>query len=165
LWTATKLSTPRKYEAFSFLFPESSRVTKRSSETYVEFRGLVAPWTPRPHRAERQRAMFGGITDNFQRILLEVQAIRGTRPVNLKVEGPTAGCVTCPECGAWVVIQKDTATMLSETGSPTGQTLVTCPNPKCARPQFKVEDKDIREFSLSLEIFLRGYFYPSELWV
>src|SRR5579864_2656950 len=28
LWAATKLSTPKKYDAFSLFFPESSRVTK-----------------------------------------------------------------------------------------------------------------------------------------
>ena len=55
--------------------------------------------------------------------------------------------------------------MLSETGSTTTESIVTCPNPKCMRPQFNVKDEDIREFSITLEIFLRGYFYPPELWV
>ena len=83
----------------------------------------------------------------------------------VRIDGPTARCFLCPQCGAWVVIQKDTATRLDERGNLTSESLVTCPNPKCVRPQFRVKDEDTTEFTISLDMFLSGFFYPPELWL
>jgi hypothetical protein len=73
--------------------------------------------------------------------------------------GIRAFCTTCPKCGAWVVIRQGTATTREDAIS----YVVTCPNPECIHPEFKITGNDVSECEIQQHILERGYFLPSEM--
>jgi hypothetical protein len=66
-------------------------------------------------------------------------------------------CVTCPKCGAWVVVKQQ-----DRTGETQEKSRATCPVPECGN-EFAFELGETRVFDLPLFLFERRYFYCSEL--
>jgi hypothetical protein len=68
-------------------------------------------------------------------------------------------CVTCPQCGAWIVVQGGKIAGVSGKGLPVR---ITCTVPECAR-EFSFDGEDTQVFEVPLPLFERRYFYRSEL--
>jgi hypothetical protein len=66
-------------------------------------------------------------------------------------------CVTCPKCGAWVVVNEQ-----HRTGETQEKFRATCPVPECGK-EFAFELGETRVFDLPLFLFERRHFYGSEL--
>jgi hypothetical protein len=67
-------------------------------------------------------------------------------------------CVTCPGCGAWVVVQGRAAGHTHNEG----KLNTTCPVQECGK-QFVFEGSETRVFELPVSLFERRHFYRSEL--
>src|SRR5258708_7272819 len=67
-------------------------------------------------------------------------------------------CVTCPSCGAWVVIQG----RISGQANCRDVLSTTCPVQEC-RKEFLFEEAESRLFDLPLLLFERRHFYRSDL--
>ena len=69
-----------------------------------------------------------------------------------------AHCATCPGCGAWIIIHRDT-------GEPSmnGKTMMKCPNPACRGCQFEVANRQTMIFDVDQIIFDQRFFYPCDL--
>lgn len=68
-------------------------------------------------------------------------------------------CVTCPKCGAWVVVEREAA----QAGDRNKDKVRTrCPLPECAK-EFAFETSETRVFELPLPLFERRHFYLSEV--
>jgi hypothetical protein len=66
-------------------------------------------------------------------------------------------CVTCPNCGSWVVVRE-----YSEVGENKEKFRARCPAPDCEK-QFEFDSGETQVFELSLALLERRYFYRSEL--
>ena len=66
-------------------------------------------------------------------------------------------CVTCPKCGAWVVVTRQ-----HRMGEAQEKVRATCPVPECGK-EFAFELGETRMFDLPLLLFERRHFYRSEL--
>lgn len=81
-------------------------------------------------------------------------------PYNARMEQCIpCSCVTCPGCGAWVVVRGTGAPGIDER-SVTLNT--TCTVPQCGR-EFSFEAGDTLIFELPVTLFERRHFYRSEL--
>ena len=68
-------------------------------------------------------------------------------------------CVTCPKCGAWVVVERE----IARAGYSNKDKVKTrCPLPECAQ-EFAFEPNETRVFELPLPLFERRHFYLSEV--
>ena len=66
-------------------------------------------------------------------------------------------CVTCPKCGAWVVVKEP-----SERGVGKDKFRANCLVPECGKA-FEFELAETRVFDLPLPLFERRHFYRSEI--
>ena len=66
-------------------------------------------------------------------------------------------CVTCPKCGAWVVLPTR-----MEVGSGESKMRVSCSVPNCGK-EFEFHSDETRTFELPVMLFERRHFYRSEL--
>jgi len=71
----------------------------------------------------------------------------------------SCSCVTCPKCGAWIVVQG--GHIIERTGTNT-RFQTTCPVPECSQ-QFAFDSEEAQTFDIALSLFERRYFYRSEL--
>jgi hypothetical protein len=69
-------------------------------------------------------------------------------------------CVTCPECGAWIVVQSGSAPPGSNDNAQ--KLTAICTVPDCGR-EFSSLAEETRIFELPLSLFERRHFYRSEL--
>ena len=83
---------------------------------------------------------------------------RSWSPYNCRVaDRIVCSCVTCPSCGAWVVVQGRTTG-----GTNKDRFSTTCPVPECGK-EFVFEGSETRVFELPVSLFERRHFYRSEL--
>lgn len=66
-------------------------------------------------------------------------------------------CVTCPQCGTWIVLPSRVAIDESQPKSK-----IRCAAPDCCR-EFEFNWDEIRTFDLPFLLFERRHFYRSEL--
>ena len=66
-------------------------------------------------------------------------------------------CVTCPKCGAWVVVTQPTRVRTGEEKFGT-----RCPGSECGK-EFVFDLGETHVFELPLVLFERRHFYRSEL--
>jgi hypothetical protein len=79
-------------------------------------------------------------------------------PYNLSVADHfLCSCVTCPACGAWVVVERELAS-----GRGQQKFRAVCAVPDCGR-EFGFEEGETRIFELPASLFERRHFYGSEL--
>ncbi len=90
-------------------------------------------------------------------------------PVNIKVapfqaqynhgmaDRIACSCVTCPQCGTWVVLTLPTALRSDKEKFRAG-----CPVPECGK-EFEFEASETHVFELPLPLFERRHFFRSEL--
>jgi hypothetical protein len=68
-------------------------------------------------------------------------------------------CVTCPGCGAWIVVRGRSARGINDEKMPLN---TTCTVPECAK-EFSFVADDTQIFELPVSLFERRHFYRSEL--
>jgi len=68
-------------------------------------------------------------------------------------------CVTCPGCGAWIVVRGSGSRSIDDQ---TATHNTTCTVPQCGR-EFSFEGGDTQIFELPVSLFERRHFYRSEL--
>jgi hypothetical protein len=68
-------------------------------------------------------------------------------------------CVTCPKCGAWIVVR---AAQITAVHGEDALFQASCAIPECGN-EFSFKREDARAFELPLALFERRYFYRSEL--
>jgi hypothetical protein len=68
-------------------------------------------------------------------------------------------CVTCPGCGAWIVVRGTGARGVNDETMPLK---TTCTVPECAK-EFSFVAGDTQIFDLPMSLFERRHFYRSEL--
>jgi hypothetical protein len=68
-------------------------------------------------------------------------------------------CVTCPGCGAWIVVHQGSRTVINDQNAALG---ATCSVPQCGR-EFSFVAGDTKIFDLPVTLFERRHFYRSEL--
>ena len=68
-------------------------------------------------------------------------------------------CVTCPGCGAWIVVRGTGARGVNDETMPLK---TTCTVPECAK-EFSFVAGDTQIFDLPVTLFERRHFYRSEL--
>jgi hypothetical protein len=80
------------------------------------------------------------------------------RPYNLSVADHfVCSCVTCPACGAWVVVERELAA-----GRGQQKFRAMCAVPDCGK-DFEFLEGETRIFELPASLFERRHFYRSEL--
>jgi len=71
----------------------------------------------------------------------------------------TCSCVTCPGCGARIVVRGSGASGISDETMPLS---ATCTVPQCGR-EFSFVTGDPQVFEIPVTLFERRHFYRSEL--
>lgn len=69
-----------------------------------------------------------------------------------------SSCVTCPGCGAWIVVRESSARGINDETMPLK---TTCTVPDRAR-EFSFVARDTQIFELPVTLFERRHFYRSE---
>jgi ribosomal protein S27AE len=75
----------------------------------------------------------------------------------LMADRMVCSCVTCPQCGTWVVLASHTQIESSQ-----AKVKTSCPAPDCHK-HFEFAGDEIRAFEVPLALFERRHFYGSEL--